>query len=256
MSIFQAFKFKKKDTVIHRLDPRTKLYTAIMLFVLSFIFGEVVLLSLILLFSMLLLATARSLGQWFKTLRGLSFLLIFIVVVNTLLVNTPFALGNAMTMVIRLLDIMASFSIFFLTVHPDDLAQALIQLHVPFDFAFTLSMATRYVPTLAQETQTIMDAQMSRGLELQKGNVIRRIRNYIPILIPLIVSSIRRAMSIAESLESRAFGSTKNRTYLYRLRMAKKDYFVVLMMTLAIALSIYLKFFGGLPLWTRWQIPL
>jgi energy-coupling factor transport system permease protein len=151
---------------------------------------------------------------------------------------------------------MACFSIFFLTVHPDDFAQALIQLHVPFDFAFTLAMATRYVPTLAQEAQMIIDAQMSRGLELQKGNIVRQIRNYVPILIPLIVSSIRRALSIAESLESRAFGSTKKRTYLHVLRMAKKDWLVVLVITLGVAFSVYLNFFVGLPSWATWQIQL
>jgi energy-coupling factor transport system permease protein len=151
---------------------------------------------------------------------------------------------------------MACFSIFFLTVHPDDFSQALIQLHVPFDFAFILAMATRYVPTLAQEAQTIIDAQMSRGLELQKGNIVRQIRNYVPVLIPLIVSSIRRAFSVAESLESRAFGSTKKRTYLHVLRMAKKDWLVVLVITLGMAFSIYLNFFVGLPDWATWQIPL
>jgi energy-coupling factor transport system permease protein len=151
---------------------------------------------------------------------------------------------------------MGCFSIFFLTVHPDDLAQALIRLHVSFDFAFTISMATRYVPTLAIEAQTISDAQMARGLELQQGNMLKRIRNLIPIIIPLIISSIRRALSIAESLESRAFGSTKKRTYLKILKMAKKDYFVMLVITAAALFLIHLNFFVGLPSWALWQIPL
>jgi energy-coupling factor transport system permease protein len=151
---------------------------------------------------------------------------------------------------------MACFSIFFLTVHPDDLAQALIQLHVPFDYALAFSMATRYLPTMAQEAQTIVDAQMSRGLELQKGNIIKRIRNFIPILIPLIISSVRRAISVAESLESRAFGSTGKRTYLHELKIAKKDYFTIFLVTLAAALGIYYKFFVGFPYWVGWQIPL
>ena len=254
MSILQAFNFRKKDTIVHRLDPRTKLYLAIVLFVLSFIYGEIIILSLILLFVILVLSVARSLGRWIATIRGLSFLLIFIFIVNCLLSNPGFAI--AITIVIRLLDIMGCFSIFFLTVHPDDLAQALIRLHVSFDFAFTISMATRYVPTLAAEAQTISDAQMARGLELQKGNMFRRIRNYIPIIIPLIISSIRRALSIAESLESRAFGSTKKRTYLKILKMGKKDYFVVLITTLAALYLIHLKYFVGLPSWALWQIPL
>ena len=254
MSILQAFNFRKKDTIIHRLDPRSKLYLAIVLFALSFIFGEVVVLSLILLFVILVLSLARSLRRWVATIRGLSFLLIFVFILNCLLGSPGFAVAT--TLVIRLLDIMGCFSIFFLTVHPDDLAQALIRLHVSFDFAFTISMATRYVPTLALEAQTISDAQMARGLELQQGNMLRKIRNLIPIIIPLIISSIRRALSIAESLESRAFGSTKKRTYLTILKMAKKDYFAVLMITLAALFLVYLKFFVGLPSWALWRIPL
>lgn len=259
MALFKAFDFRRKDTVVHRLDPRTKLYLAVILFVLSFMFSQVIVLTMIFLSLLLVLAVAKSVGQWFKTLRALSFILIFIVIVDSLVLNAhdvQYPLGYALTIIVRLLDIIACFSIFFLTVHPDDFAQALIQLHVPFDFAFTLAMATRYVPTLAQEAQTIIDAQMSRGLELQKGNIVRQIRNYVPILIPLIVSSIRRALSIAESLESRAFGSTKKRTYLHVLRMAKKDWLVVLAITFGMVFSIYLNFFVGLPKWTTWQIPL
>jgi energy-coupling factor transport system permease protein len=254
VSILQAFNFRKKNTIVHRLDPRTKLYAAIVLFVLSFIFSEVIVLTLILLLVIIVLSLARSVRQWIATIRGLSFLLIFLFFLNCIISTSGFAIAT--TIVIRLLDIMGCFSIFFLTVHPDDLAQALIRLHVSFDFAFTISMATRYVPTLAVEAQTISDAQMARGLELQKGNMFRRIRNYIPIIIPLIVSSIRRALSIAESLESRAFGSTKKRTYLKILKMAKKDYFVVLITTLAALYLIHLKFFIGLPTWALWQIPL
>lgn len=223
-----------------------------MLFVLSFAFSEVIVLSVILLFLIMVLGVARSLRRWIATIRGLSFLLIFIVALNSFFST----IGYATVIVVRLLDIMSCFSIFFLTVHPDDLAQALIRLHVSFDFAFTLSMATRYVPTLAQEAQTIMDAQMARGLEMQKGNMIRQIRNYLPVIIPLIICSIRRALSIAESLESRAFGSTKKRTYLQILRMSKKDYAVMLATTLVALYLIHLKFFIGLPPWATWQIPL
>jgi energy-coupling factor transport system permease protein len=256
VSLLKAFDFRKRDTIVHRLDPRTKLYLAIILFVLSFMFSQIIVLTLIFISLLLVLAVAKALGQWFKTLRALSFILIFIVIINSLFNYAQYPLAYSLTIVVRLLDIIACFSIFFLTVHPDDFAQALIQLHVPFDFAFTLVIAIRMVPTLAQEAQTIMDAQMSRGLELQKGNIVKQIRNYVPILIPLIVSSIRRAFSVAESLESRAFGSTKKRTYLHVLKMAKKDWIVVLISTLAVVFSIYFNFFVGLPKWATWQIPL
>ena len=147
------------------------------------------------------------------------------------------------------------FSVFFLTVHPDDLAQSLIQLHIPFDFAFALAMATRYVPTLALEAQTIMDSQKSRGLELEKGNFIERVKNFVPILVPLIVSSVRRALSIAESIESRAFGSTNKRTSYYQLKMQKKDYTTCIFAIAVSIIVIFLHLSNQLPIWTQFAIP-
>jgi len=143
-------------------------------------------------------------------------------------------------MVLRLIALTTIFSVFFLTVHPDDLSQALIQMHVPFDLAFTFSMAIRFVPTLAIEAQTIMEAQMSRGLELQKGNIIQKAKNYIPILAPLLISSIRRAIQIAESLDSRAFGAKKNRTYLYELSFHLRDAIFGAITLVTLALFVWL----------------
>jgi len=78
-----------------------------------------------------------------------------------------------------------------------------------------------------------MDAQKARGLELEKGNFMKRIRNYIPVLIPLIVSAIRRSLELAEAMESRAWGATKKRTNLYGLTLRRGD-FVLLGITVAI----------------------
>jgi energy-coupling factor transport system permease protein len=150
---------------------------------------------------------------------------------------------------------MTSFSLFFLTVQPDQLSQALIQMRVKFEFAFAMSMAMRYVPTLGQEAYAIMDAQRARGVELDKGNLIKRIRNIIPIIVPLIIVSIRRALSIAESMESRGFGASENRTYMEMLRFRKRDWAVVLSSLLMLSLTIYVRFFVGLPGWMLWGIP-
>jgi energy-coupling factor transport system permease protein len=98
---------------------------------------------------------------------------------------------------------------------------------------------------LAEEAQTIMDAQKARGLELEKGNLLKRIRNYVPVLIPLIVSAIRRSLELAEAMESRAWGATKKRTNLYLLKFRKGDY-VLLTITIAIlVVSVYFRFFGS-----------
>ena len=90
---------------------------------------------------------------------------------------------------------------------------------MPYEFAFAFTTAVRFVPVLAEEAQTIMDAQKARGLELEKGGLLKRIRNYVPVLIPLIVSAIRRSLELAEAMESRAWGATKKRTNLYCLKL-------------------------------------
>ena len=195
---------------------------------------------------------AKSVEEWLNSLKGTTILLVFILVINSFIRDLNFALA----MILRLIVLITAFSVFFLTTHPDDLAQALIQMKVPFDFAFALSMATRYVPTLAREAQTIMDAQMSRGLELQKGGLTQKIRNLIPLIIPLIVNSVRRALSIAESLESRAFGAIKKRTYLYQLKLKKNDFIFIISLTLYLLLMIYIKIYSPLASWMEWKFPL
>ena len=150
---------------------------------------------------------------------------------------------------------MPSFSLFFLTVHPDQLSQALIQMRVRFEFAFAVSMAMRYVPTLGKEAYAIMDAQRARGVELDKGNLMTRIRNIVPIIVPLIIVSIRRALSVAESMESRAFGASENRTYMEKLSFRKRDWAVV---TLSIFILVYVICFStfiGLPEWLMVGLP-
>jgi energy-coupling factor transport system permease protein len=257
-SLFEAFRFKQKNTFMHRLDPRTTLYMAVCFSILGMLFLDIVPLILVLVAMFPFLALARSLRQWAKSLRGLALLAAFILIINTLFISLSFAIST----VLRLIVLMTAFSLFFLTVHPDDFALALIKLRIPYDFAFAFSMAFRYVPTIATETETIRDAQMSRGLELERGNLIQKVRNYLPILIPIIVSSIRRALQVAESLESRAFGSTKARTSLYELHLRKRDIVMMVFTTLLVIYALYISLVIRvsapwlLPSWIYWNLPL
>jgi len=250
--MFSAFEFKRKDTFIHNLDPRTKMFMTFIFMTVALLFTSIVPLLITFIASLVPVLLAKSIKEWLSSLKGTTMLLIFILVINSFVRDLNFAVA----MVLRLIVLITAFSAFFLTTHPDDLAQALIQMKVPFDFAFALSMATRYVPTLAREAQTIMDAQMSRGLELQKGGLTQKIRNLIPLVIPLIVNSVRRAMSIAESLESRAFGAIKKRTYLYQLKLKKGDFFFICFLVLFFVAMIYLKFYSPFATWIEWKLPL
>jgi energy-coupling factor transport system permease protein len=92
-----------------------------------------------------------------------------------------------------------------------------------------------------------MDAQKARGLELEKGNFMKRIRNYVPVLIPLIVSAIRRSLELAEAMESRAWGATKKRTNLYGLKLRRGDFALLAITVGVLVLAVYIWLFIPVP---------
>jgi energy-coupling factor transport system permease protein len=231
-----------------------------MIFTLALIFTE--LFSIIILFiaQLPIIYSARIYKEWSRSLRGSLTLVVIILLTNLIVgyVSNNFQLTSqlltySISMAFRFVVLMSSFSLFFLTTSPDDLSLALEQSHIPYEFCFAFTTAVRFVPVLAIEAQTIMDAQKSRGLELDKGNFLKRIRNYIPILIPLIVGAIRRSLELAEAMESRAFGATKKRTNLYRLQLKRSDYLTFLISLIILSLALYIRYNIPIP---ELQIPL
>ncbi len=243
INLLKGFEFKKKDSFLHHLDPRTKLVITIAYSVLALTFSNILPLTFFIVTLVPLLAAGRIMRRWLTSLKGLTFIIIFIIVLNTWLTTLDFAIS----MCLRIILLVSSFSVFFMTVHPDELALSLLAMKVPFSFTFTLSLATRFIPTLAAEAQNIIDAQRSRGLELEKGNLLVRVKNMVPILIPLIINSIKRAFSIAEALESKAFGAIKVRTNYYELKMRARDYAVIAIMVLFVVVFFVLYFGNFLP---------
>ena len=150
----------------------------------------------------------------------------------------------------------SAFSLFFLTVDPNDLALSLISMKIPYEFAFSFSLAFRFVPTIAKEAQNIIDAQQSRGYEMHKKGIINQIKNLFPLLIPLIICSIRRAFNVAEALESRAFGSKKERSYYFTIRYSLKDWVFTLYLLIFLISFITIRiFFTIMPDFFMWTIP-
>jgi energy-coupling factor transport system permease protein len=223
-------------------------------FVSAILFGEIIPLIALFLMSIPFVILAGVQKEWLRSLRGAAFLATFIFLVN--IGSTFFTSGYVLTaanvetasaMTLRFVVLVESFSVFFLTTSPDHLGLALEQTRVPYEFAFAFTTAVRFVPVLAEEAQTIMDAQKARGLELEKGSFLKRIRNYVPVLIPLIVSAIRRSLELAEAMESRAWGATKKRTNLYALKLQRADLVLVIITLGVIILSIYVRFYVPVP---------
>lgn len=240
----EGFKFTRLDSPIHRLDPRAKFILTLGFFTASLMFTNIYVLLLVFFAQIPGVLLAKTVGRWLRSLRGGLFLGGFIFVMN-LIFGTPLVLAIAFTT--RWFAIMSSFSFFFMTTSADDLGLALEQIHVPYSISFTFTTAVRLVPTMAIDAQTVVDAQRSRGLELDKGNLMKRIRNYIPILIPLIISAIRRSVELAEALESRGFGATEKRTALVTLRMRWPDYLIIALTIIGLGLAVYVYRFVTLP---------
>jgi energy-coupling factor transport system permease protein len=244
LKFVEGFKFSHIDSPIHRLDPRSKFILTIGYFTASLLFTNIY--ALIVIFAVQIpgILLARSVNRWLRSMRAGLFLGFFIFVMNTIF-GTPIA--SALAFTARFFAIMSAFSFFFMTTSADDLGLALEQVHVPYSISFTFTTAVRLVPTMALDAQTVVDAQRSRGLELDRGNFIKRVRNYIPILIPLIISAIRRSVELAEALESRAFGATEKRTTIVTLKMRAADYFVLLATFAGLAVAVYVYLYVRLP---------
>ncbi|MBT8172222.1 energy-coupling factor transporter transmembrane protein EcfT [Candidatus Bathyarchaeota archaeon] len=267
MSVFEGFKFRKTSSMVHDLDPRIKFFFVSILFVMAILFNKLPMLLILFFIPLPFVFLAKVNRQWLRSLRGAIFLVIIIFVTNFFFgfispspttfpgIISPvdsineylIILEHSGAMTLRFVVLISSFSMFFLTTSPDHLGLALQQSHVPYEFCFAFTTAVRFVPVLADEAQTIMDAQKARGLELEKGNLLKRVRNYIPILIPLIVNAIRRSLELAEAMDSRGWGANKKRTNLYALELKKADYILVLLSFLMLLLAVYISIYVSIP---------
>ena len=252
--VLDGLKFRQISSPIHEIDPRVKFVISCIIFSVTLLYIELAPLMLLFTIQIPLVYFARVLREWSRSIRGSLFLMVMIFALNLLFgyfsagyqITSNTIIYSAATSV-RFLTLVSSFSIFFLTTSPDDLGLAMQQARIPYDFCFAFTTAVRFVPVLADEAQNIMDAQRSRGLELDKGSFLSRVRKYIPILIPLIVGAIRRSLEMAEAMESRAFGAKDTRTNLYQLEMRSRDWIILMISLFALIFSVYVRYYIPIP---------
>ncbi len=239
-----GFLFRRVVSPFHKLDPRTKLIIAIEFFALSLAASSIISISAVLLSILGVAVLARSLRRIGRTM---AFSLVFAVFIFS--INIVFGLGilRAFTYALRFLAIISSTSLFFVTTSPDELEQIMKWLRVPRDVVFAFVTAVRFIPVVMLDTFQIMDAQKSRGLELEKGNLIARVRNMIPILIPLVVNSVIRSGELAEAMESRGYGSTPHPTSLYRMKLNWYDWVVLVASVAVFGVALYIYHFYNFP---------
>jgi len=256
--MFDGFKFRSVSSPVHTMDPRAKFIYVCALFSVAVMFNQLIPLLILFVIQIPFVVLAGVQKEWLRSMKGSAMFAVIIFTMNLLSLyfygsygSLPAIIERSLAMTVRFLVLIESFSVFFLTTSPDLLGLALEQSHVPYELCFAFTTAVRFVPVLAEEAQTIMDAQKARGLELEGGNFIKKIRNYIPILIPLIVNAIRRSLELAETMESRAWGATKNRTNLYVLKIGGKDIYLILVSAVIFVVSVYVSIYIQFPALTQ-----
>lgn len=256
------FLYLDRDTAVHRLDPRTKMLLLLGSFGLVFVFLNP-------LYGLGVLAVVLLFGYVAESLVNLKriwFILVMIGVVTVVLWTvfgsgeTPLflfveweALLYGLGVALRIDTTIVAGMIFLSTTRNEEIATGLVKLGIPYRFAFAVSTALRLVPTIAATGATIGQAQRSRGLDLDSGNFIQRVRKFVPLLVPVFVSTIRSTNVFSMALESKGFGASGERTYFLQITMRRRDVLVLLGFVVLLAGCIALRVagYGGLEGFSR-----
>lgn len=233
------------DSVIHKLDPRVKLFSTLIYIIALFVFRGA--LGLALITGMLIYMIKVSKVPFKYIVKGLKAIVVLLLITSLFnLVFTPsgteywhwgpfhvtsVGITNAVLMTIRLIYLIIGTSLMTLTTTPNQLTDGLEKalsplnhIHVPVHaIAMMMSIALRFIPILIEETDKIMKAQMARGADFENGNLIQKAKNMIPLLIPLFVSAFRRADDLAMAMEARCYNGGEGRTKMKPLRYQKED---------------------------------
>ena len=247
------------DSPVHRLDPRIKLVLTlvyiIVLFAVPNISGMLLAFAAMLVLYLLAKIPLKVLTRSMKPLLP--------IILFTAILNLFFAAGEpivqfwifkiseegiyyAITMVLRILCLIAGSSLLTYTTSPIVLTDALERLlhplavlHLPVhELAMMMTIALRFIPTLIEETEKIMNAQKARGADLDTGSLLQRVKALVPVLIPLFISSFRRADELAMAMECRCYHGGDGRTRMKQLHVTSKDVISTLVFCGMVALII------------------
>ncbi len=235
-----GFIFRRGNSAYHRLDPRVKLLISLLLFTTTLLVRSVYELALVISVMVAISAVATVLRRVGRTMVLTATFSAFIFVINLFFTRN---LETSALYAVRFVAIVISTSLFFITTSPDELEQVMKTFRLPRDIVFAFVTAVRFIPVMMLDTLQIMDAQKSRGLELEKGNLLKRVRNMIPILIPLVVNSVVRSGELAEAMESRAYGAVRRPTSLVQYQARGVDRAVALVAVILFALAAYSFYF-------------
>lgn len=233
------------DSILHKLDPRTKIIITFMYISSLFISKQFIAYGITLIFLLTVINLSKvPLRFILKGLKAIVVIIILTISVNifltpgeTILVEfwvvkiTLEGLLVAIRMAARLILLIVGSSLMTLTTSPialtdgiEALLKPLERIRVPaHEIAMMMTIALRFIPILLEETDKIMKAQMARGAEFESGNLVKRAKSLIPLLVPLFISSFRRADDLALAMEARCYRGGVGRTRMHQLKYQKVD---------------------------------
>lgn len=258
--------YYQTESFVHKMDSRIKILLLIAYFVAVFTVKNFWGFLACGIFLVLAVAFSRvPILKVLKSIKGILFLILFTVVLNLFFYGgeynvvywkvgdfitlTDASVNFALFMALRLSILVMGSSILTLTTTPVELTDGLESLLFPLklikfpvhELALIMSIALRFIPTLAEETDRIMCAQKARGADFESGNLLKRAKAMIPILIPLLVSSFRRAEELGDAMDARCYSGSKGRTRYKKMKLSYRDLIATLIFGILIGAVIYLN---------------
>lgn len=255
------------DTLIHRLDVRTKMLGFLGFIIVSFLFQDPV-------FQLGILLAAGLLALWMKIpikkIWGMMIPLIPIIISIILITGFTFAperferissqailfyalpgervgatVGGFLmgtTFILRLISMMIVSSVLMLTTSLEDFTQCFQKMKVPAEVSMMLTMAIRFIPTLDKKRRQILEAQKARGTKFNEKGIIGSIRSYLPIMIPMFINSIIMANSLSMAMLNRGYGLTRTWTTMGQITFNSRDYWTMALIGLGLGMAFYVRF--------------
>lgn len=252
------------DTPVHNLDPRIKIiitftFIAALFFVNKF-FGYLFVIGFM---AIAIYLSKIPVKQLFKGIKPLIVIILLTVALNIFMTEgeviytiwklkvTKEGLIQAGFMALRLIFLITGASLLTLTTSPISLTDGIEKLLNPLkkigvpahELAMMMTIALRFIPTLLEETDKIMKAQMARGADFETGNIISRAKAMVPLLVPLFISAFRRADELALAMEARCYRGGENRTRMKQLVIEFRDYIAIIITAVFLAAVLWSRYF-------------
>lgn len=252
------------NSIIHKLDPRFKILSSFAYIIALFIVKNIQTYIIVTVFLTLTILLSKVPLKYI--LRGLRPILIIIFLtfgINIFMTQgeplynlgpltiTREGIEMAVFMALRLVFLIIGTSILTLTTSPIELTDGIERVLNPFkkigvpahELAMMMTIALRFIPTLLEETDKIMKAQMARGADFESGNLVKRAKSLIPLLVPLFIGAFRRADELAMAMEARCYRGGENRTRMKQLRLYGRDYIATIIMIIFIVCILIIRFY-------------